>query len=203
MSLKSTPTAKKQNKKKSERQKEKNGVQTYPSTISSKRLGSGKHKKNKTTETEQSFYGVQLFTHTWALNGSEYRTSTISVSQSTLTHLHAHSHRNFKHTCTRRREEGRGFQGEGQHERTRPWTTEADIRRGGGNRGSRAGGSGVTTGRHHSTGHSRNTSNSGGGVADRDTARYASVVESQFFFYSKRWTHPMARGEKKTSCTVE
>lgn len=87
---------------------------------------------------------MQLFTHTWALNGSEYRTSTISVSQSTLTHLHAHSHRNFKHTCTRRREEGRGFQGEGQHERTRPWTTEADIRRGGGggNRGSRAGGSG-------------------------------------------------------------
>lgn len=89
-------------------------------------------KKTKTTETEQSFYGVQLFTHTWALNGSEYRTSTISVSQSTLTHLHAHSHRNFKHTCTRRREEGRGFQGEGQHERTRPWTTEADIRQGGG-----------------------------------------------------------------------
>lgn len=49
-------------------------------------------------------------------------------------------------------------------------------------------GRGITTGRHHGTGHSRNMSNSGRGegwgrgLADRDTVCYASVVESQFFF---------------------
>lgn len=170
MSLKSKPTAKGKKKNEKSEDKGKKGVQTYPSAINSddlvKENTKKQNKQKKKTETEQSFYGVQLFTHTWALNGSEYRASTISVSQSTLTHLHAHSHRNFKRTCTQRREEGQGLGGGegrelgGQHERTRPWTTEADIRRGGvGGQGQ----VGVTTGRHHGTGHSRNMSNSWGG----------------------------------------
>lgn len=76
-------------------------------------------------------------------------------------------------------------EGEGQHERTRPWTTEADIRRGGG-------GALQQDDTTHGTLETRPTVGGGawregGGVADREIARYASVVESQFvfFFYSK------------------
>lgn len=199
MSLKSKPTAKKKKqKKKSERQKEKT---VYKRILPQSAPNDLVKENTKKTETEQSFYGVQLFTHTWALNGSEYRTSTISVSQSTLTHLHAHSHRNFKHTCTRRREERRGFGARGgaawAHTTLDHWSRHKTGWGWEGNRGSRGGVGGLQQDDTTARGHSRNMSNSGGGVADRDTARYASVVESQFFFYSKRWTHPMARGEKK------
>lgn len=119
------------------------------------------------------------------------------------------------HTCTRthietlntpahgggRREEGRGFGARGgaawAHTTLDHWSRHKTGWGWEGNRGSRGGVGGLQQDDTTARGHSRNMSNSGGGVADRDTARYASVVESQFFFYSKRWTHPMARGEKK------
>lgn len=203
MSLKSKPTAKKKNTKRrvNDKRKKRCTNVSFHNQLQTTWLRKTQKKTKQQKQSKVSMECSYLLTHgPWMVQSTALVLfQLVKAHWHTCTRTHIETLNTPAHGGGRRG--GVSGRGGGQHERTRPWTTEADIRRGGGGRGNggHGVGSGVTTGRHHSTGAlQKHVQQWGRGRGQgHSSLRVSSGIAVFFFFYSKRWTHPMARGEKK------